>query len=105
MRRHPFVLVLLLGFALTAVAHREPGSLTTIKWNPASRKTEIVHRLHSHDAELGVAAVLSIPDLSVLDLEGRANIALYVEARFRIATVEEDIRLDLVGAELVLKQG
>jgi hypothetical protein len=100
MRRHPLVLVLLLGFALCAAAHRSPGSLSTIKWNPSSGKTEIVHRLHSHDAELGVAAALGIPDLTVLDLEGRANIALYVETRFRIATGEEDIHLELIGAEL-----
>jgi len=56
--------------------------------------------LHSHDAELGVGRVLGIADLSVLDLEGRATIALYVEARFRIAADQEDIELDLIGAEL-----
>ena len=92
--------VLLLGIAVSAAAHREPGSLTTIKWNASSGKTEIVHRLHSHDAELGVGRVLGIADLSVLDLEGRATIALYVEARFRIAADQEDIELDLIGAEL-----
>ena len=99
-RRRSLVGVLLLGIALGAAAHREPGSLTTIKWNASSSKTEIVHRLHSHDAELGVGEVLGIADLSVLDLEGRAIIALYVEARFRIAAGEELIQLDLIGAEL-----
>ena len=92
--------VLLLGIVLSAAAHREPGSLTTIKWNASSGKTEIVHRLHSHDAELGVGQILGIADLSVLDIEGRAVIALYVEARFRIAAGKEDIQLDLIGAEL-----
>jgi hypothetical protein len=99
-RRRSLVGVLLLGVALSAAAHREPGSLTTIKWNASSGKTEIVHRLHSHDAELGVGQVLGIADLSVLNLEGRAIIALYVEARFRITAGEEDIQLDLIGAEL-----
>ena len=98
--RRSLVGALLLGIALSAAAHREPGSLTTIKWNASSGKTEIVHQLHSHDAELGVGQALGIADLSVLNLEGRANIALYVEARFRIATGEEDIQLDLIGAEL-----
>jgi len=98
--RRSLVGVLLLGIALSAAAHREPGSLTTIKWNAASEKTEITHRLHSHDAELGVGQVLGIADLSVLNLEGRANIALYVEARFRIAVGDEDIQLELIGAEL-----
>ena len=99
-RRRSLVGVLLFGIALSTAAHREPGSLTTITWNTSSGKTEIVHRLHSHDAELGVGQVLGRADLSVLELEGRANIALYVEARFRIAAGEMDIRLDLVGAEL-----
>ena len=100
-RCHPFIAVAVLGFALSSAAHRAPGSLTTIEWNPASEKTEIVHRLHSHDAELGVGAALDIPDLSVHDLEGRANIALYVEARFSITSGEDNLRLELVGAELV----
>ena len=99
-RRRSLVGVLLLSIALSAAAHREPGSLTTIKWNVSSGRTEIVHRLHSHDAELGVGQILDIADLSVLDIEGRAIIALYVEARFHVAAGEEDISLDLIGAEL-----
>jgi hypothetical protein len=89
-----------LGCALTAFAHRAPGSLTTIEWNPATERTEIIHRLHSHDAELGIGAILDMPDLSVLDLEGRAYIALYVEERFRIADDNGDFSLALIGAEL-----
>ena len=99
-RRRSLVAMLLLGIVVSAAAHREPGSLTTIKWNASSGKTEIVHRLHSHDAELGVGQVLGIADLSVLDLEGRAVMALYVEDRFRIAAGEENIALELIGAEL-----
>jgi len=98
--RYLLVGALLFGIALSAAAHREPGSLTTIKWNASSGKMEFVHQLHSHDAELGVGQVLGIADLSALDLEGRAIIALYVEARFRIAVGEEDLQLDLIGAEL-----
>ena len=98
--RRAFVVVLLLGIAVSAAAHREPGSLTTIQWNASSGRTEIVHRLHSHDAEIGVGEIMGIADLSVLELEGRAVIALYAESRFRIAAGAEDIELDLIGAEL-----
>ena len=102
--RHPVVVIVIaiaaLGCALTAFAHRAPGSMTTIEWNPATERTEIIHRLHSHDAELGVGAILDMSDLSVLDLEGRVYIALYVEERFRIADDDGDLRLALVGAEL-----
>jgi hypothetical protein len=89
------------GFAIasSALAHREPESLTTIKWNGASGRTEIVHRLHAHDAELGVGRSLGLPALSVSDLEGRAHIALYVEAHFHIRSNGQPLKLDLLGAE------
>lgn len=90
------------GIAFAAMAHREPGSLTSVNWNEVTEKTEIIHRLHSHDAELGIGAVLNMPGLSVLDLEGRAYIALYVEERFHIADSDGglEIELELIGAEL-----
>jgi len=88
------------GIAILALAHREPGSLTSIDWNEIANKTEIVHRLHSHDAELGIGAVLDMPDLSALDIEGRAYIALYVEERFLIEDDDGELDLELIGAEL-----
>lgn len=91
---------MLMAIAFTSAAHREPGSLTTIAWNETAGKTEIIHRLHAHDAELGIGTVLNMPDLSVLDLEGRANIALYVEERFHIGSGNVELALDLIGAEL-----
>ena len=96
----PLLALAALGIACAAIAHREPGSLTTIEWNELADKTEIIHRLHSHDAELGVGAVLNRPNLSALDLEGRAYIALYVEERFQIAGSDGELALDLIGAEL-----
>ena len=89
-----------LAAAVSANAHRAPGSLTSVRWNAQSGKTEIVHRLHSHDAELGVGTIVGITDLSVLSLEGRAYIALYVEERFTIAGPDGRLNLDLIGAEL-----
>lgn len=90
--------------ALVCVAaahgHRAPGSLSTIEFNATTGNTEIVHRLHSHDAELGVSTVTEVNGLSVLDLEGRARIALYVEERFRIETDAGPLPLSLIGAEL-----
>lgn len=95
------IAVAVLCFSTFAFAHREPGSLTTIKWNQASEITEITHRLHSHDAELGIGDTLGLPGLSALDLAGRAHIALYVEENFHIAGFDGDIELTLIGAELV----
>jgi len=95
-----FVLLLLLAASGLAGAHRAPGSLSTVEYNPRNNTTEVVHRLHSHDAELGVGTMLEQPDLSVLTLEGRAWIALYVEERFKIESTEGPLPLSLVGAEL-----
>ena len=95
--------VALLGATLLAAAaqgHRAPGSLSTIEFNATTGNTEVVHRLHTHDAELGVSTVTEVSDVSVLDLEGRARIALYVEERFRIETDTGPVHLSLVGAEL-----
>ena len=92
--------IMLLGVTSLSPAHRAPGSLTTIKWNGATGRTEIIHRLHVHDAELAVGTSMDIPDLSVGDIEGRAYIALYVEERFHIKGKKDELPLELVGAEL-----
>ena len=92
--------VALLAVLRSSEAHRAPGSLSTIEYNPRTGNTEIVHRLHSHDAELGVGTMLEMPDLSVLSIEGRAWIALYVEEHFRIESEEGPVRLSMVGADL-----
>ena len=89
-----------LGLCMPVWAHRAPGSLTTIEWNEATGHTEIVHRLHSHDAEHGLAAVLGVAKFSVIDIEARAQVALYVENRFHIRHGDLDEVMTLVGAEL-----
>lgn len=99
-----FVIISLFVITLTTasacLAHRTPGSLTTVEWNEATGRTEVIHRLHTHDAELGVGASLGLPDLSVEEMEGRAHIALYVEAHFHIKGVDGELNFELVGAEL-----
>lgn len=95
------IAIALIGMASISLAHREPGSLTTIKWNNVTGRTEIIHRLHTHDAELGVGSSLDIPELSVMDVEGRAHIALYIEERFHIKTSDGgELQLELIGAEV-----
>ena len=102
MRQAAGGVALLLACALhSAVAHRAPGSLTTVEWNDRSGRTEIVHRLHSHDAELGVGTIVGDAALSTLTLGGRAQIALYVEERFAIEQDGKRLALDLLGAELI----
>jgi len=95
---------LLLAWA-TADAHRMPGSLSTVKVNERTGSVEVIHRLHNHDAELGVKMVMKDSDLSLEQLIGRAHLALYVESHFLVAPVVdgeagEPLELELIGAEL-----
>ena len=75
--------------------------MTTIEWNNSIERTEIIHRIHTHDAELGVAMVDNLPLLSVGNTEGMARIALYVENHFSILIEESSLDIELVGAELI----
>ena len=75
--------------------------MTTIEWNNSIERTEIIHRIHTHDAELGVAMVDNLPLLSVGNTEGMARIALYVENHFSILNEEGSLDIELVGAELI----
>ena len=88
-----------------AFAHRMPGSLSTIKTNAETGIIEIIHRLHIHDAELGMVVLTGERDLTLDQLDGRARLALYVEEQFSIAPVIDGeigsrLPLELIGAEL-----
>jgi Domain of unknown function (DUF6702) len=103
MIRHPLqraLLLLLLCAAVPAAAHRAPGSVSTIEYNRHTGMLEVVHRLHLHDAEIGVAAALDEPSLSLSKLESRAKVALYVAERFEIRSEGAELGLALVGAEI-----
>lgn len=108
-RSHGAIFAILLFCAIamtaTAFAHRMPGSLSTIKTNPASGTIEIIHRLHNHDAEQGIVTVLGDRSITLEQLVGRAHLALYVEERFIIAAIVDGkigapLELELIGAEL-----
>jgi hypothetical protein len=88
-----------------AFAHRMPGSLSTIKTNASTGIIEIIHRLHIHDAELGMVVLTGERQLTLDQLSGRARLALYVEEQFIIAPVVDGkigprLPLELIGAEL-----
>ena len=92
--------VLIMCAALPVAAHRAPGSVSTIEYNRHTGMLEVIHRLHLHDAEVGVAAALDDPSLSLSTLESRARVALYVEERFQIQSDGAQLGLALVGAEI-----
>jgi hypothetical protein len=94
-----------LGLAASAWAHRMPLGMTTVAYNPNTDSTEIVHRLHRHDAEEAMAQVMTEPGVDLTQLAVQARLALYTEAHFQIARVVngltgDPLPLKLVGAEL-----
>jgi hypothetical protein len=95
------VFLCIIFVSLSIEAHRAPGVLTTIEWNKNIQRTEIIHRIHNHDAELGVAQIENLPLLSVNDAEGRARISLYVERNFTLLQNGKTQNIELIGAELV----
>ena len=105
MRTSAFVMAAALLFAAFAFAHRMPGSISTVKRSASGETIEIIHRLHTHDAEFGIAAILGKRNISLESLTDRAQLALYVEERFRIAgyadgKIGSRLALELIGAEL-----
>ncbi|MEM1435760.1 MAG: DUF6702 family protein [Pseudomonadota bacterium] len=86
-----------------ADAHRQPSCLSTLTWDPAAQRLEIVHRLHVHDVERALEPLFGEAGLRIVDLEPRARFALYLEQHFGLRSALEPtvvIPLALVGAEL-----
>jgi hypothetical protein len=98
----PLVLAVLLLTASQCFAHRMPEGLTTIGLNPNTGRIDIVHRLHIHDAELGLAEIMQDAQLTLESLEMQARFALYVEQQFQLVdkASNKPLPLILVGAEL-----
>jgi hypothetical protein len=96
------LLCIAIAAAASTSAHRSKAALTTIERNPVSGRIEIVHSLHWHDAELGLAQSTGIARLSLTTVESQARLALYVEERFDLADARTSqvLPLELVGAEL-----
>ena len=106
MRAHAVIVATTaLCVAALSFAHRMPGSISTVKRSASGDTIEIIHRLHTHDAELGVAASLGKRNTSLETLVDRAQLALYVEKRFHIAEysngkIGKKLPLELIGAEM-----
>ena len=91
--------------AALASAHRMPGSISTVKHSASGDTIEIILRLHTHDAELGIAITAGKRYVSLETLVDRAQLALYVEERFNMAEytdreIGDKLALELIGAEL-----
>jgi uncharacterized protein DUF6702 len=92
-----------LAIAPSAFAHRSQTVLTLVNWNPATSKLEVIHRMHAHDAEVGISqstGATAAPELDITQPKNQAKWMLYVEKHFSMKGPAGQIALEPVGAEL-----
>ena len=92
-----------LAIAPSAFAHRSQSVLTLVNWNPSTSKLEVIHRMHAHDAEVGIAqatGATAAPDVDITQAKNQAKLMLYVEKHFSMKGPAGTIALEAVGAEL-----
>jgi hypothetical protein len=89
-----------LAAAPPAFAHRSQSVLTTINWNTATSTLEVMHRIHAHDAEVGLMqATGSTGNVDITVTRNQAQLMLYVEKHFSVSGPAGRITLSPLGAE------
>jgi len=90
---------LLAALPMSAFAHKQKTTLSTVEWDAADKMLYVIHSYHLHDAETALAAkgVIDKPDLT--SLRARAQLALYTQDKFSLFGDGKDIDLELLGAE------
>lgn len=84
---------------LSAFAHREKKTLSTVDWNAENGMLYVIHSYHLHDAESALAAANIIHKADLTSLRARAELALYTQDHFSLASEGEAIELKILGAE------
>lgn len=88
-----------LVIAPSAFAHRSQSVLTTVSWNPSRSMIEVMHRLHAHDAEVGLAASVGVAAIDISQVRNQAQLMLYIEKHFSLSGPAGKIVLQPLGAE------
>jgi hypothetical protein len=89
--------------APSAFAHRSQSVLTVVNWNPNTSMIEVSHRVHAHDAEVGLAMSTGDANAPAVDITVAANQAklmFYIEKHFSLTDGKGAIKLEPLGAEL-----
>ena len=89
--------------APSAFAHRSQSVVTLVNWNPNTSMIEVSHRMHAHDAEVGLAMSTgnsAAPAVDITIVANQAKLMLYIEKHFSLAGKAGPIRLEPLGAEL-----
>jgi hypothetical protein len=94
--------ILACAFAVAppALAHRSQSVVTTVIWNAETSKLEVMHRIHAHDAEVGLMqATGSAENVDITVTRNQAQLMLYVEEHFSLKGPQGLITLQPLGAE------
>lgn len=87
---------------VAARAHRSHVSLTRLTPNQRASTWELVHYLHYHDCNELLLALMPQRRLEPDSDEGKARLALYVEAHFALlAPTGAPLSVQTIGAEVV----
>jgi hypothetical protein len=102
-RRLAMAAGLALAAAPAAFAHRSQSVVSVVSWNPNTSMIEVIHRMHAHDAEVGLAwstGDTSAPAVDITVVANQAKLMLYIEKHFALAGKSGAIKLEPLGAEL-----
>lgn len=88
---------LLLLLSSSVQAHRSHFGWTEVALNGDT--VEIVHRVHEHDAALLVSQLTGTA-ADIAELENQARFALYMGEHFSFFSEQQQVPLNLLGAEL-----
>lgn len=88
-----------LAVAPPALAHRSQSVLTTVIWNARPSMLEVTHRVHAHDAELGMGAATGVEQLDMTVVRNQAQMMLHIEGHFGLTDAGRKIALQPLGAE------
>lgn len=87
--------------APAAHAHRSKSVFSSITWNPERSQLEVVHRLHTDDVEIGLAAYADLGEyIDLREIRNQARLMVYVEGHFALETDDAPLGLEPIGVEL-----
>lgn len=94
-----FLILLLVGVAANAVAHRYFFSISDLSLNKSSKSIEIIHQITAHDIDNAIAEKKQI-HFSVAHPNYEKYIQQYVENNFKLHHKKQELTLNWIGIEI-----
>lgn len=86
---------------MLAHAHREKATVSKIEWSEKDGFLYVTHIFHIHETEVSLFKAGITQSAKFESLRARAQLALYVQDAFKLASLKGDsIELEVLGAEI-----